>query len=315
MAQVTGGITPVYAAPETFDGVVTRFCDQYSLACVYQELLTGRAAVRRDQHEPAAHAAPAPAAEPRPRRPPCDRPALARALAKKPEDRWPSVAAFVRGLLSGSASGRLLFAVPRPLPEAVEQPPVSSSSPPPPVNPAIVEAKHSEQAALPDGRDAAGAKRERDGRASIHARAAGVEGAGPATPALVIGLGQTGLNVLRRLRYELTERYGQPEMLPIMQSLYIDTDPEDLDAALKPDPPHRLAGLDADDVFPARLQRAAHYLKPRLSGRSLTEGWLDPQMLYKIPRTLLTTGVRHVRAAGVLRPLPFADGEDSRGHR
>ena len=41
MAQVTGGITPVYAAPETFDGFVSRFCDQYSLACVYQELLTG----------------------------------------------------------------------------------------------------------------------------------------------------------------------------------------------------------------------------------------------------------------------------------
>src|SRR6266480_6791078 len=34
MASVTGGITPVYAAPETFDGIVSRFCDQYSLACV-----------------------------------------------------------------------------------------------------------------------------------------------------------------------------------------------------------------------------------------------------------------------------------------
>src|SRR5262245_66545400 len=41
-ASVTGGITPVYAAPETFDGVVTRFSDQYSLAIVYQELLTGQ---------------------------------------------------------------------------------------------------------------------------------------------------------------------------------------------------------------------------------------------------------------------------------
>src|SRR5262245_52829007 len=39
--EITGGVTPVYAAPETFDGVVTRFCDQYSLAIVYQELLTG----------------------------------------------------------------------------------------------------------------------------------------------------------------------------------------------------------------------------------------------------------------------------------
>src|SRR5438105_2749744 len=40
-ASVTGGITPVYAAPETFDGRVSRFSDQYSFAIVYQEMLTG----------------------------------------------------------------------------------------------------------------------------------------------------------------------------------------------------------------------------------------------------------------------------------
>src|SRR5262249_20903588 len=42
MASITGGVTPVYAAPETFDGWVSRFSDQYSLAIVYQELLTGQ---------------------------------------------------------------------------------------------------------------------------------------------------------------------------------------------------------------------------------------------------------------------------------
>src|ERR1700694_1338321 len=42
MASVTGGVTPVYAAPETFDGWVSRFSDQYSLAIVYQELLVGQ---------------------------------------------------------------------------------------------------------------------------------------------------------------------------------------------------------------------------------------------------------------------------------
>ena len=41
-ATVTGGVTPVYAAPETFEGWVSRFSDQYSLAIVFQELLTGR---------------------------------------------------------------------------------------------------------------------------------------------------------------------------------------------------------------------------------------------------------------------------------
>src|SRR5438874_4171544 len=40
-ASITGGITPVYAAPETFDGKVSRFSDQYSFAIVYQEMLTG----------------------------------------------------------------------------------------------------------------------------------------------------------------------------------------------------------------------------------------------------------------------------------
>src|SRR5437773_6944333 len=36
-ASVTGGITPVYAAPETFDGRVMRFSDQYGLAIGFHE--------------------------------------------------------------------------------------------------------------------------------------------------------------------------------------------------------------------------------------------------------------------------------------
>ena len=36
-----GGMTPLYAAPETLRGTVGRHCDQYSLAIVYQQLLTG----------------------------------------------------------------------------------------------------------------------------------------------------------------------------------------------------------------------------------------------------------------------------------
>jgi len=41
-AQITSGVTAVYAAPETFEGTVSRFCDQYNLAIAFQELLTGR---------------------------------------------------------------------------------------------------------------------------------------------------------------------------------------------------------------------------------------------------------------------------------
>src|SRR5262249_17353610 len=56
--------------------------------------------------------------------------------------------------------------------------------------------------------------------------------------------------------------------------------------------PLRLAALAPADVFPARLSRAAHYLKPRYNGRTLTEGWFDPQLLYKIPRNPQTMGLR-----------------------
>src|SRR5262245_24068805 len=68
--QITGGVTPVYVAPETFDSVVTRYCDQCSLAIVYQQHL----------REP-------PNLGPLP---PADRPAVARAMSKKAEDRFPN---------------------------------------------------------------------------------------------------------------------------------------------------------------------------------------------------------------------------------
>src|SRR5262249_17799507 len=100
MADVTGGITPGYAAPETFDGKITRFCDQYSLAGVYQELLTripplDGCSISQLLMQ---HTNLPPTLDPSPS---ADRPALARALAKRADDRWPTVAAFVRALAGG----------------------------------------------------------------------------------------------------------------------------------------------------------------------------------------------------------------------
>jgi serine/threonine protein kinase len=41
-AAAGNGVSPLYAAPESFNGWVSRYSDQYSLAVVYQELLTGQ---------------------------------------------------------------------------------------------------------------------------------------------------------------------------------------------------------------------------------------------------------------------------------
>src|SRR5439155_9668166 len=104
VAKVTGGVTPLYAAPETFDGWVSRFSDQYRLAIVYQELLTGhrpysgtnirQLVVQHMSGSPDLSALPA-----------NDRPPVERALAKKPEDRFPTCREFVTALrLSGRAT-------------------------------------------------------------------------------------------------------------------------------------------------------------------------------------------------------------------
>jgi eukaryotic-like serine/threonine-protein kinase len=91
------GITPVYAAPETFDGRVSRFCDQYSFAVVYQEMLTGQRPFRGTSLEQLfmQHLAGVPDLTPLPS---SDRTVVGRALSKRPEDRYPSCGEFVRAL-------------------------------------------------------------------------------------------------------------------------------------------------------------------------------------------------------------------------
>jgi hypothetical protein len=105
-------------------------------------------------------------------------------------------------------------------------------------------------------------------------------------------MGQAGLRVLQRLRFDLTEQFGPPEMTPLFRTLFVDTDPDVLDEAVRPRPFDRLAALKPDDLYAARLNRAAHYMKPRMNGRSVMEGWFDPQLLYRIPRSPQTMGLR-----------------------
>src|SRR2546423_1567224 len=87
MASVTGGVTPVYAAPETFEGRISRFSDQYSLAIVYQELLTGQRPFNGTTTRQLLlqHIQAAPDLKPLPA---CDRDAVGRALSKKSDERF-----------------------------------------------------------------------------------------------------------------------------------------------------------------------------------------------------------------------------------
>jgi serine/threonine protein kinase len=95
--SIVGGLTPIYAPPEVFDGRPSMHSDQYSLAVMYQELLTGSRPFsgRTIAQLATQHVRSAPNLE---SLPPSDRPVIARALEKNPERRFANCKAFVEAL-------------------------------------------------------------------------------------------------------------------------------------------------------------------------------------------------------------------------
>src|SRR5207237_9940130 len=83
------GLTPKYVAPEVLRGIPSPRSDQYSLALVYQALLTGSFpyAAKNPQQMMLQHVSAEPDLSGLPGR---DRAAVGKALAKHPEDRFGS---------------------------------------------------------------------------------------------------------------------------------------------------------------------------------------------------------------------------------
>ncbi len=287
-SETNGAVTPLYAAPETFESNITRFCDQYSLAIVYQELLTGHRPFGGTTMQQLAmqHLQAPPNLSPLPH---ADRPAIAKALSKKPENRHATCMALVDALTAGCVEPvqvKTAARVSDPVrgPEALninasmrrlerkDAKPFRAETPPTQVRvrkeelvPVVID-EPARRVAPPE-----------------------FSGNGVLFPALIVGLGQTGLTALKQLRQSLCERFSGMTALPHIRLLYIDTDPATADLAR-----HGPAGsaLEADEILLIKLNRASHYLKPRRNGRSLMEGWFDSQWLYRIPRNPEVHGQR-----------------------
>lgn len=96
------GLTPRYVSPEVLHGTPTNRSDQYSLALVYHELLTGEFPYpgRTPQQLMLQHISGIPVLS---ALPPADQPAVAKALAKRPDERFSSCLAFVQALMASGA--------------------------------------------------------------------------------------------------------------------------------------------------------------------------------------------------------------------
>jgi serine/threonine protein kinase len=268
-ATITGGVTPVYAAPELFDGRISRFSDQYSLAVVYQELLTsvrpfpGATAFQLATQ----HNSGRPFLSPLPE---SDHPVITRALSKVPEHRFPSCREMVE----------CLSRLPAPAAPSAKQtvPPQDLVEEPSPAPTALLPA----DLEPPDTPRPSGNSPTPDSWRALPDTATGTPGL---RPTLFLGIGGIAGTTLRLLRRRMRSRLGDLAALPIFQMFLLDTDRAAICAAQEGSPDQALA---PDDTLLCPLQRPDGY---RSQSQALRH-WLDPRWLHAIPRSLRPEGLR-----------------------
>ncbi|MFO0881506.1 MAG: tubulin-like doman-containing protein [Gemmataceae bacterium] len=285
---ILSAVTPLYAPPETFTGALSPHSDQYSLAIVYQELLTGnrpfngknaRQLAQQHMHD-----------DPDLRTlPEAERPIVARALQKDPNRRFPNCLAFVRALHMARphsysnvlVEGELGGTRGRTIRDTLEN--IQLEGP---------------------GGDVLepvdlGMEMGRLNESNEAVSNLGVTVAQPATgslrPTLLVGMGGFGRRALMELRCRLLDRFGDLDKVPLVRFLYIDSDLDAIKAAQRG--PAEVA-FRPHEVFHLPLQPFAHYRRRQIDQLA---DWLPAEKLNSMPRSLKTQGSR------ALGRLAFSD--------
>lgn len=284
---ILSSITPLYAPPETFQGQISEHSDQYSLALVYTELLTGQRpfngrtarqlVIQHTNEEPELRALPE-----------AERAVVRRALAKEPWKRYPDCLSFVRALY-------LARTVPKPEPTTL--PPNAPTPVPQPRSRSIADSLENiafeQHDAGTNGHGSNGdfALKEEGSRLGI---TLSLPQSGALRPTVVLGLGDFGRRAIQELRCRFLDRFGDLGHVPAVRFLYADPDADALRDAVRGGD----AGCTADELCHLPLQPVGNYRRRNLE---LMSEWLPREKLYALPRSLQTQGSR------ALGRLAFAD--------
>jgi hypothetical protein len=285
---ILASVTPLYASPETFNGKISEHSDQYSLAIVYHELLTGQRpfngknarqlALQHTQEEPELRGLPE-----------MERPVIARALAKDPNKRFPNCLAFVKALYNASPPAKAPAVNldgggqrPKTMSETMED---------------IFLDQHGENVvasvlteAPPPSAEEEGMEEVSELGLTMHQPQTGV-----LRPTVLLGLGGFGRRALLELRCRFLDRFGELSKIPSIHFLYADSDSEAVRNASRSN--SDVAALP-NEVCHLPLQPVGNYRRRMLD--QLTD-WLPREKLYNMPRSLQTQGSR------ALGRLAFAD--------
>jgi len=301
-ATATGGVTPLYATPEAFDGRVSRYSDQYSLSIVYQEMLTGvrpfpgtttlQLALQHGNSEPLLHPLPV-----------HDRPVIGRALAKIPNNRFPSCRDMVNHLVRAGSAPREAAAPA----EAVVRTPVRAETPPGAQTdtPTRVGKQRKDLPATKVNESLLHG-RERVDETPSASRLVSMPFSPPASdaglrPTLIVGIGGLAGWTLRGLRQKLHQRFGDLTTVPAVRLLLLDIDRAALQEARQGNPGEV---LEVAETMHLPLYRPEHY---RDRAQELLK-WLDRRLLYNIPRSQLTEGLRPLGRLALLDNLTEVQG-------
>ena len=257
--SVLNGFTPLFAAPELFEGRPGRASDQYSLAIVYQMMLTGEAPFngRTAAQLTAQHLRSQPDLT---NLQPIDRPVVARALSKNMNSRFDNCRQFVDELI------RRKHARPtnRAFVQNLEDTDVTRT--------ALLKTK---------SRDSLHSMPQNDS-APVSITAVSTENAA-LRPSVIISVGGLAGSVLRSLKNRIVQRTQTPTSpIPL---LHVDTDRDTItDLKLSGDD----TGLSAEETLSIPLRSSNEYR----SATGLDLSWLSRRWLFNIPRSGKVDSIR-----------------------
>jgi serine/threonine protein kinase len=267
--SLVSGMTPNYAAPEVFDGRPGKFSDQYSLAVLYQEMLTGQRPFPGTT--PAQLAAQHIHGKPNLRAlPTADQPIVAKALAKDPNLRFHSCRDFAEELSNVKRATRTV--VRRMNPTERDQQDTRHKT----VqfnNPDITSVVSSD--ALPfQAREIK----------LLDPPDLNPENA-TLRPVYILGVGATANRIVSLIKRQIIARHGSMENVPAVRLLCIDTDRNEVT---------RLCMSDDDTAMGTHETLAIPLMKPEQYREKMGSrlSWLSRRWIFNIPRSLQTEGLR-----------------------
>ena len=280
--SLMSGLTPLYAPPELFDGRPHRNSDQYSLAIVYAEMLTGnrpfngstpaQLAAQHINGKPALQALPA-----------GDQQVILRALSKDPNVRFPSC----RDMIDELADRKSRTSTKKSRNAGLVQQHSSETR-------VIEELQRRDMTAVVSDSKLPHLNSRLETLGPLEL------GSDPASigPTLVIGIGRFGAMVVKRIRRQLTQQFGGAGDTPCIGLLAIDTDRQFL-SNLSNEPSADCLGIS--ETLPIPLKTPEQYRNQK----KLRLDWISRRWIYNIPRSGQTEGLRP------LGRLAFADHSEA----